>query len=75
MPSRVISCERCGDTLGILADGVFSSSHHQRRFLDPVVVECRCGWVWVNPDVQIDDERAKRLARVLQPHIAATAAS
>ena len=66
MPARPISCERCPEVLGVLdEDGVFTSRHHRRRFVDPVIVECRCGWVWVNPGVAIDDERAKRLARVL----------
>jgi hypothetical protein len=65
MPTRIIRCEACHEVLGELEDGVFTSRHHRRRFVDPVIVECRCRKLWINPDVAIDDERAKRVAKVL----------
>lgn len=65
MVSRLVYCERCGDCLGELdADGMFASRHHRRRFFEPVVVECKCGKPWLNPAIPINDERAKRVAKV-----------
>lgn len=74
MLARPIRCERCSELLGMLEGGVFTSRHHRRRFVDSAVVECRCGQLWINPDVAIDDERAKRLALVLAPDQLAVAA-